>query len=1110
MKNYLLILMLFVCSAGFAQGVTTSSMQGSVVDDNDVPLPEAEVKATHTPSGTTYQTVTNFDGRFFFPNVRVGGPYTVEISYVGFETRTYSDINLGLGQGYNLKAKMTSGETLDAVVVSSIKGIADPTKTGASTNLNRKQIDALPTIERSINDFTRLTPQSNGTSFAGTNNRFNNYTIDGNIYNNNFGLGSAQFAGGNPVSLDAIEEVQVNLAPYDVRTAGFTGASVNAVTKSGTNEFKGSVYYLLRNDQMTGDALGDLRLNREDAKNEIYGFTLGGPIIKDKLFFFVSYEEEEELVPSFNKRSLREGETPDQQTISRVPFNLLTDVRNNMRDIYGYETGPFEGYSFGAEQTRFNARLDWNINNEHKFMLRYNKYTSFNDIPTNGNSIRFIDTRLRNTNRTGIEAMNFANTNYTNDREVTSLVAELSSNIGANMSNQLNVGFTNIEDPKRGIPGGQAFPFIEVLEPGPAGDPLYYFSLGNELFTVGNLLENRVFNITNDFSYYLDNHKLTVGANFERMTFDNAFNPVFNGFYRFNTYQAFEDAIINRVPGALPDAFATSYALDGSLTPPTDETQFSQLGLYIQDEWNVTDDLKVTAGLRVDLPFYDTPIPRNQLLDDLIDRRRNPMSDEFISENWGFQDQNGNTFTPDVSQFPSVNPLWSPRVGFNWDVNGEGKTQVRGGTGIFSGRLPFVWLSNQVNGSGVVRGGLGFEGDGVADSGLFGPGWQFDPEVSFGNPENPEQTLSNELNLTDRNFKLPQVWRSNLAVDQQLPFGIEGTLEFIYSQDVTTPIAYNAVLRDPDAVFDGPDQRPFWTEDALAETGGYSNDPDFRNVFYLTNADRKADYYSITAQLSKQFDNGFYAMAAYTHSRSRDLDAGGGSQAQSLWPSVVKENRNSPELSFSAFDVPHRVIANLAYQHEGTTISMFYQGSNAGRFSYTYSGNFGDQADRLMYIPNNASELNFEEFILTIDGEDVLITEEFQQQALDAYIDQDSYLSSNRGSIAERNGALRPWVHRFVIRLTQDINLTQNSKNKLQLSLDILNFGNMLNSDWGVPKFAFQRNLLGYRGVNEDNQPVYRLNTVRGTTDLPTETFRSSTNVIDAWRMQVGVRYTFN
>ncbi len=1076
------LLVLFSTTA-FSQGVTTASIQGSVVDQTGEPLPGANVVATHEPSGTRYGAVSNLEGRFVLPNMRVGGPYTVMITFVGFEDRSYEGIVLGLGQKYTIDAELSDGLELEAVeVVASQDAVMNSDRTGASLNLNNETINALPTINRNINDFTRLTPQSNGTSFAGTSNRFNNYTIDGNIYNNNFGLGSGQFAGSNPISLDAIEEVQVNLAPFDVRQAGFTGASVNAITKSGTNEFSGSAYYFYRNDQMIGDKVGDTRLPVSDSKNEIYGFRLGGPIIKNKLFFFVSYEEEVEAVPSFTKVASRPGLEPDGLTVSRVPASDLDFVRENLRSLYDYETGPYEGYQFASEQTRFNARLDWNINDNHKLSVRYNNYTAFTDVPTNRNSIRFISTRYRNTTRTGIEAMNFRNTNYTNDRNVSSWVAELNSRIGANMSNQLNIGYTSITDPKRGIPGGQAFPFIEILEPDEAGNLLYYTSVGNELFTVGNLLENNIFNLTNNFSLYEGNHTYTFGVNFEYMTFQNAFNPNFNGFYRFTTYNDFVETVINRTPGAYPTAFAKSFALDGSTTPPLDETAFGQIGFYIQDEWQVNQNLKLTGGLRVDFPFYPIDIPRNELLDDL---------------NKEFETPSG-TITPDVSTFPDVNPLWSPRFGFNWDANGDRTTQVRGGTGIFSGRIPFVWLSNQVNGSGVVRGGLGYENEEVEEA--FGPNYVFNPDVTFGNPENPGQTLSNELNLTDTEFKLPQVWRTNLAVDQVLPFGIIGTLEFIYSRDVSTPIAYNAVLRDPDGTLAGPDQRPYW------EGTNYSNDPDFRNVFFLTNAQENANYYSITAQLQKSFDNGWSTMVAYTRSRSQDLDAAGGSQAVSLWPAAVAEDRNNPNLGFARFDIPNRVIGNLSYQSDNTTISLFYEGSDAGRFSYTYAGNFGDASDRLMYIPNDASELNFEEFEL--GGRTV--TAEEQATLFDQYIDQDEYLSDNRGSVAERNGAVRPWLNRFDFRILQDLVFSKDQKNRLQLSIDILNIGNMLNSEWGVPQFANQDNPLSYRGRNESNEPVYRLTTVPGTSEFPTETFRNSTSLSDTWRMQVGVRYIFN
>lgn len=1084
LRNLLSLLLLFVGTGiAFSQGVTTASIQGNVIDETGESLPGANIVATHEPSGTRYGAVSNLEGRFVLPNMRVGGPYTVVVSFVGFEERTFDGIVLGLGATYTLNVQLSDGMELDLVeVVASKDAIMNSDRTGASLNLNNDKINSLPTVNRSINDFTRLTPQSNGTSFAGTSSRFNNYTIDGNIYNNNFGLGSGQFAGSNPISLDAIEEVQVNLAPFDVRQAGFTGASVNAITKSGTNDFSGSAYYFLRNDQMIGDKVGDTRLNVGDSKNEIAGFRLGGPILKNKLFFFVSYEKETEAVPSFTKVASRPGLEPDGLTVSRVPASQLDFVRESLSQLYGYEAGPYENYSFASEQERFNARLDWNINDNHKVSLRYNNYTAFTDVPTNGNSVRYISTRYRNTSRTGIEAMNFRNANYTNDRKVQSWVAEVNSRIGVNMSNQINVGYTSITDPKRGIPGGQDFPFIEVMEPDASGNLLYYMSMGNELYTVGNLLENNIFNFTDNFSIYKGNHTYTFGVNFEYMTFKNAFNPVFNGFYRFNSYDDFVATVIDRTPGSYPEAFAKGYALDGSTTPPVDNTKFGQIGFYVQDEFQVTPNLKLTGGLRIDFPFYPIDIPTNELLDDL---------------NKTFDTPDG-TITPDVSQFPKVNPLWSPRVGVNWDVHGDRTTQVRGGTGIFSGRIPFVWLSNQVNGSGVVRGGLGYEGEDVVDA--LGPNYVFNPDVTFGNPENPGQSLSNELNLTDRNFKLPQVWRSNLAVDQVLPFGIIGTLEFIYSKDVSTPIAYNPVVRTPDGTFSGPDQRPYW------EGSNYSNDDDFRNVFYLTNAQRKADYYSITAQLQKQFDNGFSTMVAYTRSRSRDLDASSGAQAISLWPATVQSDRNDPELSFAGFDIPNRVIANIAYQTDNTTISLFYEGSDAGRFSYTYSGNFGDASNRLMYIPNNASELAFQEF--TLNGTTITAAE--QAQLLDAYIDQDKYLSENRGSIAERNGAVRPFVNRFDLRITEDIVLSKDQKNRLQLSIDILNIGNMFNSSWGIQKFAYQDNLLNYRGVNSAGQPEYRLNTIPGTSEFPTDTFRNTTSIGDTWRMQVGVRYIFN
>ncbi|WP_020567248.1 TonB-dependent receptor [Neolewinella persica] len=1075
------VLVILSVSLGLDAQITNSSITGRITDSNGGELPGATVLAVHTPSGSTYGTVANENGYYTIQGMRVGGPYTITATFIGFDENIREGVNLNLGGQAKINFILSDGSVvLEELVVTASKNaeFADE-KTGASVNVTSEQIEGLPTINRSINDYTRLTPQSNGTSFAGTSSRFNNYTVDGNIYNNNFGLGSGQFAGGNPISIDAIEAVSVNLAPYDVRYSGFTGAAVNAVTKSGTNEFKGSAYYLLRNDQMQGTRAGELSVDAGDSKNEILGFTIGGPLIKNKLFFFGSYEKETEAVPSFLKRAAREGETPDGLIISRVPLSEANFVREQIQNIYGYDTGAPDSYQFASEQERINFRLDFNISQKHKLTARFNDYTSFSDVPTNGNSVRFINTRFRNTSRQGIENINFRNNNYTNDRRVTSYVAELNSIFSDNISNQFNIGYTRVADPKRGIPGDQAFPMIEVLEPDASGTPLYYMTLGNELFTVGNKLENNVLNITNNVTLYKDAHTITAGVNFEYMTFVNAFNPVFNGFYRYATYNDFVEGVINQNPNVYPIAYARSFALDGTNNLPEDETNFGQLGLYIQDEYQFNDRLKLTAGLRVDMPFYPIDIPNNPLLDAL---------------NKEFQNAEGDNFTPDVAQFPTVNPLFSPRVGFNYDLNGDRSTVIRGGTGIFSGRIPFVWLSNQINGSGVIRGGLGFEGQEVIDQNI-----TFNPDVTAYAPENPEIALSNELNVTDPNFKLPQVWRTNVGVDQQLPFGVKGTLEFIYNKDVQTPIAFNPVLRAPDETFSGPDQRGYWTS-------AYSNDDDFRNVFLLTNATRKADYYAITASLSKQFDNGFYAMAAYTRSRARDLDAAGGSQAASLWPSVVQENRNDPELGFAGFDAPNRVVGNLSYQIGGTALGLFYDGGNAFRYSYTYAGDFGDNSDRLIYVPNNASELNFEP--VTINGVD--FSEQDQRTLFDAYIDQDDYLSEQRGSVTERNGAIAPWVHRFDFRISQDIKFTKTESNKLRLTVDILNIGNLFNSNWGVAQVPFQSNPLSYRGVTDNGEPLYRLNTIPGTSDFPTTTYRYTSDVLgSAWRMQVGVKYIF-
>lgn len=1124
--SVLAFLLAFAWQGVFAQ-VTTSSINGTVTSSVREALPGATIVAVHEPSGTMYGTTSRLDGSFTLPNLRTGGPYKITVSYIGYRSEELTDIRLGLSEERTLNFRLSDDQLAldEVVVVGAVDKVFNPGRTGATTNIDNQTIGNLPSISRSITDFTKLNPQSNGTSFAGRDNRFNNFTVDGNIYNNNFGLGSAQFAAGNPISIDAVEEIQVNIAPYDVRQGGFTGAAVNAITKSGTNEFTGSAYYYFNNEQMLGPKIGEERFNVNESFTKIRGATIGGPIIKDKLFFFLSYEQEESSIPGDSRLATRPGLAPDGNLVTRVSAEHMDLVSAKMKELYGYETGPYENYPFANEATRLNFRVDYNISKNHRASVRYNRFESFRDVTINGNSVRNV-TRYGTTNRWGNEALTFRNANYNDQNNVNSIVAELNSVFGNRFSNNLIIGYSNIESPKRGVPNEQVFPFIEVLEWEGAGDipgigndpqnqatPKYYFALGNELFTVGNLLDNSVLNITNNFSMYMGKHTLTAGFNLEYMTFENAFNPNANTFYRFNSYQNFVDVVINKVPNARPDGFAMSYSYKGADDLPMDETAFGQFGIYFQDKIQVNEQLSIMAGLRVDMPFFPIDLPNN------------PRLDALVADGLAFADPSGGAdIVPDVSSLPGVKPLFSPRVSFNYDVFGDNTLQLRGGTGFFSGRIPFVWISNQVSANGVTRGFTGWDRFRVADGeyvenewGTGGrPAWQGfsdDPSTYKPDPETLEAQLSRDINLTDQDFKFPQVWRTNLAADYRMPFGVIATLEGIYSKDYNSPLAQNINLAAPAGNFSGADQRPYYTT--------YANNPDFNEVMYLTNTDL-GYYTSVTAQLQKDFQNGLYLSLAYTRSVSKDYGLIGGSQAASLWPNEAAEDRNNPEMGFSRFDQPNRVVGyasfntNMLSQKNTTNFSIYYNGGEAGRFSYVYSGGSNEftRAARLMYIPNNSSEIVF--LPATISG--VAYTPEEQWDILNNYIEQDPYLSANRGKVAERNGAIQPWLHRFDFRMTQDILLTNDpNRYKFQITFDILNAGNLINSEWGVSDGFWNRAPLAFAGRDTDetsatfNQPLYRINRVQGGPEgeVPYETYRPFLNINQTWRAQIGIRFVF-
>ncbi len=1087
-----------IAAASFSQGVTTAAMNGRVLDGQGQALPGATIMALHNPTGTAYGTTTRLDGGFNLPNVQTGGPYTLTVSFIGYRTEELTGIRLSLGEDRNFSFTLVEDHVaLEEVLVTAMTDRTfNSGRSGTATNIDAEAIQSVPTISRSINDLTRLTPQSSGTSFAGRDNRFNNYTIDGIIYNNNFGLGTAQFAGSNPLSLEAIEEIQVNLAPYDVRQGGFSGANVNAITRRGGNQYRGSTYTYYNDERYLGINIGDVELTAAEAFTRILGASVSGPIIRDRLFFFVSVEQETASNPGLQKVAARPGLQPDGLTVSRVPASELDFVREQMRNLYDYNTGPYEGYDFGNEGLRLNARIDFNINRNNNLMVRFNRYEAFRDITVNGNSLRYHPSALRyfNTNRFGIEAMNFRNSHYSIDNNVTSVVGELNTIISANMANNFRIGFNMVEDPIRSVSGGQVFPFIEVLE-FDGTTPLYYMTMGNELFTVGNQLANNIFNITNNFSYYAGRHNFTFGLNFEYMTFANAFNPVLNGLYRFNSYDSFVAAVIDRDPNVRPDLFLQGYSFEGPGDIPLDETAFGQFGIYAQDRFEVNDRLNLTFGLRIDLPFYPIDLPSNPNLDAMNLSFTNPRT--------------GDRITPDVSVLPPALPLWSPRVGFNYDVFGDRSLQIRGGSGMFSGRVPFVWISNQVNNNGVTRGGYGLTADqwGVGDN----PQWQgFQPDVTYYRPDPAtlDAQVSRNLAITDENFKLPQVWRTNLAADIALPYELVATVEGIYSLDINSPLAVNINATQPTRRLSNPHPYPYWES-----SGAYYDNNAFTDVILLTNIN-EGYYASITGELSRSFGEYGNARVAYTRSVSKDYGLIGGSQAASLWPNVVVDDRNNPEVGYSRFDQPNRLIAHLSLNTRAlgnrlnTNVSIIYDGGERGRYSYTYSGRFNDGAARLMYIPNSLQDSYL---VDRVEGGVVTQTAAQQWAILDAFISQDPYLSANRGSVAERNGAKFPWQHRFDLRIAQDFMLQAGANRyKLQAYLDVLNFGNLINSEWGVGETNVQNNLMNFQGVDASGNGMFTINTISGTDEFPATTYRPIFALSQTWSAQIGLRLSFN
>ncbi len=1091
LKN-LLAVMFLVLSTGIAlsQGVTTSGISGVVTEANGQPLPGANVVATHLPSGTRYGAVTNVDGKYSIPGMRVGGPYRLSVSFIGFSTQDVEGIVLSLGvfSNVNVTLQEDGQELSEVVVTASPNNLFSNERTGASTAIDNRALTKLPTISRSITDFTRLTPQSNGQSFAGQDSRLNNITVDGSYFNNSFGLGSGSNPGGrtgvSPISLDAIEQISVNVAPYDVRQGNFTGAGVNTVTRSGTNEFSGSAYYFWRNNNNVGTEAGENTFNPGDFNYSQIGFRLGGPIIKDKLFFFASFEDEKEARPGTTWRA-NNGNEPIEGNVTRVLASDLDQMSSFLRENFNYETGPYQDYDNETLGTKFLIKLDYNINDKNKLSVRYNHLDSSTDVlMSNSSSLGFGNRNLRP------ESMSFQNSDYSILENIRSIVGELNSRIKDNMTNSLIVGYT-FQDESRGYKG-EFFPMVDILNNGST-----YMSFGFEPFTPNNELRYKTFQIQNNLQIFAGKHTFTGGFSYERYESENVFFPGSQSVYVYNSLEDFyTDANNflengNSVPsGVTQRRFQVRWNNIPGSEKPIQPLEVDYVGFYAQDEIQLFDNFKASLGLRFDVPIFGETALRNEAVEKLYFRNPESAYVQFRTD-----------------QLPEPNILWSPRIGFNWDVFSNQKTQVRGGTGIFTGRPAYVWISNQVGNNGILTGFAQLDNTTTRP---FNP----DPNAYKPTEVTGAPASSYELALTESTFKFPQVWRSNIGIDQQLPGGFVATGEFIYSSDVNGVAYYNGNLPVQQTRFVGPDDRARWTRNRIN-----SNIP---NAVVLSNQ-AVGNSWVASFSLERPFANGLFAKAAYSYGESKNTVDPGSIAAGTWFGNAISENPNNPGLGFSSNNLGHRIFGVLSYSKDlfkfgNTSVSLFWESRTIGNASYVFGGDMngdGGTANDLLYIHKNTGEMNFQQYTVTVSGQPVTFTAQQQAEAWEAYIQQDEYLSANRGKYAERGAVIMPMVSRADFTFAQQLFTNINGKrNTLEFRVDILNVGNLINQDWGLGKtFNSTQPLVvpaNNQGGPANAQGVSQYRLRNFGANLITETYRPTAGVADVWRMQFGLRYIFN
>ena len=1100
MKRLLTLAVAFLTiSLNVLAQVTTSGITGAVMAGGEEAI-GATVTAKHVPSGSVYRAVTNIDGHYTITGMKAGGPYEVEISYIGFQTARFTDIQLALGQNAVVDATLSEGSEMiqEIVVTAKANNTMRSDRSGAVTNLNASQMAAVPTIRRSMTDIMKMTPQSSsasGMAIGGGNYRQSFVTIDGASFNDSFGMEPSPLpGGGTPISLEALDQMTVSVTPYDVRQSGFTGGGVNAVTKSGTNTFKGMAYTFLTSSSLKGNKVRSTELPVSKGHDSTFGLSIGGPIVQDKLFFFVNAEYEDNVTagPAVQAGN---GSTPYTATNRRPRLSELESLSNYLQNTYGITTGPWQDYHLKTPAYRVLARLDWNINEDHKFNVRFTKSNRKEANPASAS-------RSIGSNRTSIiyggnqnsyggntdYGMSSLSSRYMTEFRFTSVAAELNSKFGK-LHNTLR-GTYSYQDQPRSNEYGVSVPVVEIVMDN--GQGLYpYWALTGDLFTYGNVAQTKTTVITDEVNIMLGKHNLFGGLQYENDWAANGYAQAGAGYYAFQATP--EQVAAGDWASVFKPENTRLFGITYGNTP--DHSHFvakmstNQWSLYFQDNMSLSDRFRLSLGVRFELPSYPS------------------LKDNFNEEYYKI-DFGGNHYRTD--NVPKASISVSPRVGFNWDITGERNLILRGGSGLFIGRLPFVWLISAVGNSGMGQTSyIASQTKGIIPSFTTS---QQDMLQQIG--AQSKISVPSSATILSDDLRMPKTWKTSLAVDAKLPGDIDLTVEGIYNKDINPVVVANR-----DIYWDGSSTIDLGHGDVRHKMSYYDANS---SAYVLENAGHKAYYVSLTAQLRKKFDFGLDLSASYTLSKAKTYTDGIGNQVASAYNNYRNSVNavNDNELGYATYVAPNRLLISASYtlkesKNASSHFSLVYDGYQYGflteyafsRFSYIFSANVNSDAlapANLIYVPASRKELDSWDFAESTYGANHQVyTADMQRDDFWAYIQQDDYLKNRTGQYAERGGAKMPWHHQIDFKFEHDMSLNfGKTKHTLQLGVDILNLPNFLNKRWGLYKQVTETSLLSY------NHGKYTYNTVNGERHLTT--FSDFLGLQSTYQIMFTIRYLFN